>query len=82
METWKKFEALNKKIVSAPLCLMILTNFLFGPFSLEIKLFGTKLYFTCILVHEFEKKKRFIEKLRRWERDSKRLLFGDETRCS
>jgi len=37
----------------------------FCPFSLEIKLFDTKLYFTWILVHEFEKKKRFIEKLQR-----------------
>jgi hypothetical protein len=79
----KKIGGLKKKqIVSAPLCLVILTNFLFDPFSLEMKLFGTKLYFTCILVHEFEKKKkRFIEKLRRRERDSKRLLFSDETRC-
>jgi len=44
--------------VSTPLCLVILTNFLFGPFSLEMKLFGTKLYFTCILVLDFEKGER------------------------
>jgi hypothetical protein len=37
---------------------VILTNFLFGPFSLEMKLFGTKLYFTCILVLDFEKGER------------------------
>jgi hypothetical protein len=46
--------------VSPPPCLVILTNFLFGPFSLEMKLFDTKLYFTCILVLEFEKRKREI----------------------
>jgi hypothetical protein len=37
---------------------VILTNFLFGPFSLEMKIFGTKRYFTCILVLEFEKEER------------------------
>jgi hypothetical protein len=42
-------------MLSTPLCLVILTNFVFAPFSLEIKLFGTKIYFTCILILEFEK---------------------------
>jgi hypothetical protein len=52
--------ALKKQIVSTPQCLVILINFLFGPFSLEMKLFDTKLYFTCILILEFEKRKREI----------------------
>jgi hypothetical protein len=48
----------KKQIVSTPPCLVILINFLFGPFSLEMKLFDTKLYFTCILILEVEKEKR------------------------
>jgi len=47
-----------------------LINFLFGPVSLEIKLFDSKLYFTCILIFEVEKKKEFIEKLQRTEKIS------------
>jgi hypothetical protein len=38
----------------------ILTNFLFGAFSFEMKHFYTKFYFTYILVPEFEKKKKEI----------------------
>jgi hypothetical protein len=44
--------------VSPPPCLVILINFLFGPVGLEMKLFYTKLYLTCILILEVEKEKR------------------------
>jgi len=44
------------QIVSAPLCIEILTNFIFGAFSFELKLFDIKLYFTYNLVFDFEKK--------------------------
>jgi hypothetical protein len=54
---------------------VILTNFLFDPFSLEMKLFGTKLYFTCILVHEFEKKKRDSSKNYEEEREIAKDYF-------
>jgi hypothetical protein len=44
--------------VPSPPCLVILINFLFGPVSLEITLFDSKLYFTFILILEVEKEKR------------------------
>jgi len=48
--------------VALPPCLVILINFLFGPVSLEMKLFYSKLYFTCILILEVEKEKRKLAK--------------------
>jgi hypothetical protein len=41
--------------MSAPLCLGNLSDFLFGPFSLEIKQFSLKLYFIHNLVLEFQR---------------------------
>ena len=54
--------------MSTPPCHVILINFLCGPVSLETKLFDTKLYFTS---WGWERKKKFIEKLKRKEKISK-----------
>jgi hypothetical protein len=51
MEGLKK----KKKNVSAPFCLENLSDFLFGPFSLEIKLFSLKFYFIHNLILEFQR---------------------------
>jgi len=48
-------EGLKKKNMSAPLCLENLSDFLFDPFNLEIKLFSLKLYFIHNLVLEFQR---------------------------
>jgi hypothetical protein len=49
---------------------------IFGPFSLEMKLFSTKLYFTSIYSSwVWEKKERFVEKLQRRDKISQ-FRFG------
>ena len=56
IKTWKKIKI--EGLIKTNCRLVILITFLFGPVSLEMKLFDTKLYFTCILILEVEKDKR------------------------